>query len=324
MKIFVAGATGAIGRQLVPMLVAGGHTVFAMSRHAASAAITGAVRVPADAFDRDSVLRAIDEARPDVLVIQLTALPGGMNLRHIDRDFALTNRLRTEGTNHLLEAAQRSGVKHVVAQGFAGWPYTQVGSHLRTEEDPLELLHAPAKLRETVTALAYVEKAVRSTGIPGVVLRYGPFYGPGTSIGPGGAVVEAVRHRRVPITSRPTGVWTFCHIEDAAAATVRAIELGATGIFNVVDDTPLPSSEWIPALARAAGAPPPIRLPAWLARWAVGEAGMAMMNGGIGVSNAKARAQLGWRPRFPDVREGFEAVLAPQRVAKPAHRLVHA
>ena len=308
MRIFVAGATGALGRRLVPLLVEGGHQVTGMTRTPGKAAglrAAGAEPVVADALDREAVLRAVTAARPEVVVHQLTALATTTSFRRFDQQFALTNRLRTEGTDHLLEAARAAGARRFVAQSFAGWPFARVGGPVKTEDDPLDP-DPPAQLRRTLEAIRHLEAAVLGAeGIEGVVLRYGGFYGPGTSAGAGGYMLEDLRRGRFPIVGAGTGVWSFIHIDDAAAATVAAIERGAPGIYQIVDDDPAPVSEWLPALADAIGARPPRRVPAWLARLLAGEHAVVLMTEIRGASNAKARRELGWRPVHRSWRQGF-------------------
>jgi nucleoside-diphosphate-sugar epimerase len=309
MKIFVAGATGALGRPLVAQLVKKGHEVSGMTRTESKQDLLrdlGARPVVADALDPDAVARAMAEADPDVIVHQLTAI-GAFNPRRMERDFAPTNRLRTEGTDHLLAAGRAVGIKRFVAQSFAPWPYARTGGPVKTEDDPLDT-EPPAQVRTTLEAIRYLERAV--TGgewTEGIALRYGGFYGPGTSLGlnPVGEQIEMVRARKFPLAGKGTGVWSFIHIEDAAAATVEAIEHGKRGIYNVVDDEPAPVSEWLPELAKAIGAKPPRRVPLWLARIAGGEAAAIMMTELRGSSNTKAKRELGWQPRYPSWREGF-------------------
>lgn len=265
----------------------------------------GAEPAVADALDPDAVMKAVSEARPEVLIHQLTAIPDGVDLRHFDRDFALTDRLRTEGTRHLVAAATEAGARRLVAQGFAGWGYAREGGPIKTEADPLDP-DPPAVFRRTLDALRELEAAVLGArDLAGIVLRYGWFYGPGTSIGEGGSVVEAVRRRRMPIVGKGSGVWSFVHIDDVAAATVAAVERGAPGVYNVAADDPAPVAEWLPALAEAVGARPPRRVPVWLARLLVGAAGVALMTENRGISSAKAKLELGWTPAWPSWREGF-------------------
>jgi 2-alkyl-3-oxoalkanoate reductase len=308
MRIFVAGATGALGRRLVSLLVEGGHQVTGMTRTAGKAAglrAAGAEPAVAEALDRDAVLRAVLAARPEVVVHQLTALAGMTSFRRIDQEFALTNRLRTEGTDHLLAAARAAGAGRFVAQSFAGWPFARVGGPVKTEDDPLDP-DPPARLRQTLDAIRHLESAVLGAeGIEGVVLRYGGFYGPGTSAGEGGSMLDDLRRRRLPLVGAGTGVWSFVHIDDAATATVAAIERGAPGIYQIVDDDPAPVSAWLPVLAAAVGARPPRRIPAWVARLAGGAHGVVLMTEARGAANAKARRELGWRPAWPSWRQGF-------------------
>jgi nucleoside-diphosphate-sugar epimerase len=310
MKIFIAGATGALGKQLVPQLVANGHEVMGMTRSEAKSDLVrnrGARPVVADALDREAVARAVAEAEPDVIVHQLTALSGSPDMRHPDRFFAPTNRLRTEGTDNLLAAARAVGARRFVAQSFAGWPFARTNGPVKSETDPLDP-SPPDGLRATHDAIRHLEDAVTGADwVEGVVLRYGGFYGPGTSVSadPGAEISKGIRKRRFPILGNGGGVWSFIHIEDAASATVAAIEHGRPGIYNVVDDDPAPVREWIPALASALGAKPPRRLPRWLGRVAAGEATTVMMTEIRGASNAKAKRELGWQPRYPSWRQGF-------------------
>jgi nucleoside-diphosphate-sugar epimerase len=309
MRVFVAGATGAIGRQLVPRLVRAGHEVHGMTRSASKRALVadmGAVAVVADALDPDRVAEAVARARPDVIVHQLTAIPAGLNLRRFDRDFAPTNRLRTEGTDHLLSAGQAVGVRRFVAQSVAGFgAYARVGGAVKTEEDPLD--PTPAReMRETLAAIRQLEAAVLDARwTEGIVLRYGAFYGPGTSLAPGEEQLELIRRRRFPLVGDGGGVWSFVHVADAADATVAAVEHGARGVYNVVDDDPAPVAEWLPALARELGAGAPLRIPRWLGRLVAGEAGVVMTTDVRGASNAKAGRELGWRPAHPSWRRGL-------------------
>ena len=309
MRVFVAGATGAIGEQLVPRLVAAGHEVHGMTRSESKQAMLeemGAVPVVADALDPDQVAGAVGRASPDVIVHQLTAI-GSLDPRHFDRDFALTNRLRTEGTDHLLSAGQATGAKRFVAQSYGGWPYVRAGGPVKTEEDPLD--PTPAReMRETLAAIRHVEQAVLGARwTEGIVLRYGAFYGPGTSMAPGGEQFELVRRRRFPMLGDGGGVWSFVHIVDAAEATLAAVEHGRRGVYNVVDDDPAPVAEWLPALAKELGAKQPMRVPRLVGRLFAGEAGVVMMTDSRGASNAKAKRELGWRPAHPSWRDGFVA-----------------
>jgi 2-alkyl-3-oxoalkanoate reductase len=310
MKVFVAGASGAIGKQLVPMLVARGHQVTGMTRTPAKADLIrslGARPVVADALDPEAVAQAVAEAEPEVVVHQLTAIDASSMGRSIDKAFTLTNRLRTEGLDHLLAAAQAVGARRFVAQSFAGWPFERTGGPIKTEEDPLDT-SPPKPVRQTSAAIRYLEGAVTGAeGFEGLALRYGGFYGPGTSIGldPPGEQVEMVRKRRLPIVGNGAGIWSLIHIEDAAAATVAAVERGDPGVYNIVDDDPVPVSELLPELAAAVGAKPPRHVPRWLGRLVGGEAAVVMMTEIRGASNAKAKRELGWELRYPSWRQGF-------------------
>jgi 2-alkyl-3-oxoalkanoate reductase len=308
MKIFIAGATGAVGRRLIPALIQLGHQVIGMSRSKDKMKMiraSGATPVIADAFDAKALNNALQETKPDVVMHQLTSIPGRLNLRNIGRDFALTNRLRTEGTDHLLAAAKAAGVHRFIAQSFAGWPYARQGGPVKTEEAPLDP-NPPKELRGMLAAIEHSEKVVlESAHLDGVVLRYGAFYGPGTSIAADGAMLEEVRRRRVPIVGRGAGIWSFVHVDDVVAATLLAAERGRPGIYNIVDDDPAPVSDWLPALAKAVGAPPPLRIPAFIARLAIGAHGISLMNEIRGASNAKAKRELSWKPFYPTWRSGF-------------------
>lgn len=307
MNIFVAGATGAIGRQLVPKLVEAGHEVTGMIRTESKRRLVlelGATPVVADALDPDQVADAIARARPDVIVHQLTAI-GALNPRRFDRDFALTNRLRTEGTDHLLAAGRAVGVDRFVAQSFAAWPYERRGGWVKTEEDPFDA-RPPKEMRETQAAIEHLEHAVlEADWTTGIVLRYGGFYGPGTSMAPGGEQAEMIRKGRYPIVGDGAGTFSFIHVADAADATVAAIERGRRGIYNVVDDDPARISEWLPVVAERLGAKPPRHVPRFVGRLFGGEAGAVMMTEVRGASNAKAKRELGWQPRHPTWREAL-------------------
>lgn len=312
MRVFVAGATGAIGKQLVPRLVAAGHEVHGMTRSESKRAMLhelGAVPVVADALDPVQVAEAVGRARPDVIVHQATAFGAvdKIDPRHLDRDLALTNRLRTEGTDHLLSAGQAVGVRRFVAQSITLW-YIRAGGPVKSEEDPLDPT-PPREMREVQAAIRHLEDAVLSARwTEGIVLRYGTFYGPGTSIAPGGEQTEMIRKRRFPLVGDGAAVLSFIHIADAAEATVAAVEHGSRGVYNVVDDDPAPVAEWLPALARTLGAKKPRRVPRFLARLLAGEAAVVMMTELRGASNAKAKRELGWRPAHPSWREGFATV----------------
>jgi nucleoside-diphosphate-sugar epimerase len=308
MRVFVAGATGAIGRQLVPRLVAAGHEVHGMTRSESKQAVLyelGVVPVVADALEADQVAEAVAHARPDVIVHELTAI-GSVDTRHMERDFAQTNRLRTEGTDHLLSAGQAVGVQRFVAQSHIVW-YDRNGAAVKSEEDPID--RAPARqMRANLAAGLHLEEAVLGARwTQGIVLRYGWFYGPGTSLAPGEEQFELVRKRKFPLVGDSGGVWSFIHIADAAEATVAAIERGTRGVYNVVDDDPAPVAEWLPALAQRLGAKKPMRVPRFVGRLFAGEAGAVMMTELRGASNAKAERELSWRPAHASWRQGFAA-----------------
>jgi nucleoside-diphosphate-sugar epimerase len=310
MKVFVAGATGALGGHLIPQLVAHGHEVVGMTRSESkrdALRALGARPAVANALEPDAVARVVGAAEPEVIVHQLTALSGPMDMRHIERYFAMTNRLRTEGTDHLLAAGRAVGTRRFVAQSYAGWPFARTGGPVKSEADPLDP-DPPEGLRPALAAIRHLEGTVTSTeGIEGVVLRYGGFYGPGTSLSsdPDSEISKSVRKRQFPLVGNGDGVWSFVHIADAAAATVAAVEGGEPGIYQVVDDEPAQVRDWLPALASALHAKPPRRLPRWLGRLAAGEAATMMLTEIRGASNEKAKRELGWRLRYPSWRVGF-------------------
>src|SRR6516165_5829816 len=298
MRIFVAGATGAMGKQLVPRLVTAGHQVTGMTRTEAkqnALRALGAEPVIADALDPEQVADVVAQAQPDVIIHQLTAI-ATLDLRHFDRDFALTNRLRTEGTDHLLSAGRAVGVERFVAQSYASWPYARTGGAVKREDDPLD--PTPAReMRESLAAIRHLEAAVTGADwTEGIVLRYGGFYGPGTSMSPGGEQLEMIRKRKFPVVGNGRGMWSFVHI---AEATVLAVEHGQRGIYNVVDDEPAPVAEWLPAMAESIGAPRPWHVPRFVGRLLAGEAGAVMMTETRGASNVKAKRELGWEPPHP-------------------------
>jgi len=319
MKVFIAGGSGALGTPLITQLRAAGHEVVAMTRSPGKTSALerlGAEVAVADAFDRDAVTRAVTLAEPEVLIHQLTALSGVTNYKHFDREFALTNRLRTEGTDNLLAAARGAGVRRFIAQSYGGWPYERTGGMIKTEEAPLDP-NPPAEQRQSLAAIRHLEAAVTAAEeLEGVVMRYGGFYGPGTSVSVDGDIAELVRKRKFPIVGRGTGMWSFAHIEDAASATVAAVDRGAPGIYNVADDDPAQVSAWLPALARELGARPPQRIPAWLGRMIAGEVQFSMMTQIRGISNAKAKREFGWTPRYPSYREGFSSGLGNGQPAR--------
>jgi nucleoside-diphosphate-sugar epimerase len=308
MKVLVAGATGALGRQLVPQLVARGHEVYGMTRTQSKADAVramGATPLVADALDPEAVASAVAESEPEVIVHQLTALSGSIDMRHFDRDFALTNRQRSEGTDHLLAAGRAVGIKRFVAQSYAGWPFARTGGPVKSEDAPLDS-DPPEGLRRALAAIRHLEDAVTGASwTEGVVLRYGGFYGPGTSLAPDGEHLELIRKRGFPIVGGGQGVWSFVHIEDAAEATVAAVEHGSRGIYNVVDDEPAPVAEWLPAIAESVGAKQPRKVPRWLGRLLAGQVATVMMTEVRGASNEKAKRELGWRPGHASWREGL-------------------
>jgi nucleoside-diphosphate-sugar epimerase len=251
------------------------------------------------------MIRVVAEATPEVIIHQMTGLAGMKSLKKFDAEFAATNRLRTEGTDNLLAAARAAGARRVVAQSYGNWNYERTGTTLKTEEDPFDP-DPPANQRQTLRAIEYVERAVTEVdGIEGVALRYGNFYGPGTGISRDGDITAQVRRRGFPIVGDGAGVWSFAHMEDAAAAAVAAAERGAPGVYNICDDDPAPVAVWLPELARAVGAKPPLRVPVWLGRLFVGDVGVSMMTRIRGVSNGKAKQELGWKPRYQSWRDGF-------------------
>jgi nucleoside-diphosphate-sugar epimerase len=313
MRIFVAGAAGALGKQLIPRLFENGHEVTGMTRSESKSPVVeelGATAVVADGLDPEQVASAVAEANPDVIVHELTALSGSPDMRHWDRYFELTNKLRTEATDHLLAAGRAVGVKRFVAQSYAGWPYARSGATIKTEEDALDPNPVPA-MRQSFDAIRYVEDTVTGADwTEGIVLRYGGFYGPGTSLWPGGEILELLHKRKFPLVGDGNGIWSFVRIDDAAAATVAAIENGKRGIYNIVDDSPEPVSEWLPGVAEALGAKPPLHVPRWLGRVLAGEVVAVMMTEVRGASNEKAKRELGWSPEYPSWREGLAEVAA--------------
>jgi 2-alkyl-3-oxoalkanoate reductase len=298
------------------MLTTAGHEVTATTRSPGKASLLrklGATPVIVDGLDADGVLAAVRQARPEVIIHQMTALSSMRSFRRFDREFAITNQLRTAGTDNLLAAAQAAGTRRFIAQSYTGWPNIREGGPVKTEDDPLDP-HPPAAMAETLRAIRHVEQTV--SGFPGgVVLRYGGFYGPGASE----SMLGPVRKRQLPVIGGGTGVWSFCHIEDAATATAAAVTRGAPGIYNIVDDDPAPVADWLPFLASCLGAKPPLRVPARLGRLLAGEAVVSMMTEIRGSSNEKAKRELGWSPRYASWRDGFPLWAG----ASPALRAVH-
>jgi len=305
MRVFVTGATGALGRHLVPGLVAAGHEVTATTRTPGKVAQlreAGAEPVIVDGLDREAVTTAVLAAAPEVIVHEMTALASLRSLRNFDREFAATNELRIRGTDNLLAAAAEAGTRRVIAQSYTGWPNERSGGPVKTEDDPLD----PRPIRSTVQGLAairHVEEAVPAGAPEGIVLRYGGFYGPGASE----PLLDLVRKRQVPVIGGGTGIWSFIEITDAAAATLAAVDRGAPGVYNIVDSDPAPVAEWLPYLAEVAGAKPPLRVPAWIGRLLAGDLVVTQMTTIRGSSNEKARKELGWEPRYASWREGFRA-----------------
>jgi nucleoside-diphosphate-sugar epimerase len=306
VHVFVAGGSGVVGRRLVSQLVARGHRVTATTTSPARLGLLqrlGAEAVVMDGLDPVSVGGAVAAAAPDAIVDEMTAISpthaGKPDLKHMDRFFAATNRLRTEGTDHLLAAAEAAGVSNVVAQSYGSFNGIREGGWVKTEEEPLDL-HEGTPQHAVAEAVRHLEDAVLGAG--GAVLRYGALYGPGAT----DEQVELVRRRRFPLVGRGTGYSSWVHLDDAAGATVLAVEQKATGVFNIVDDEPAPAAEWLPYLAAAVGARPPLRVPTWLARMVAGETAVIMMTEGRGFANSKARRELGWELRYPSWRQGFE------------------
>lgn len=305
MRVFVAGGAGVLGQRLVPQLVARGHEVMATTTDPGKLDLLeslGAEGVVMNGLDAESVHVAVATAQPEVIVHQMTAISGKPDMKHMDRWFAITNRLRTEGTDHLLAAASESGVDHIVAQSYASWNGIREGGWVKTEEDPLDL-HEGSVAYPVMQAVRHVEETVLA--VDGAVLRYGGLYGPGAT----DDQVELVRKRQYPLVGSATGYTSWVHLDDAASATVLAVEKRARGVYNIVDDEPAPASEWLPYLATCAGAKPPMRVPAWLARLLAGEVAVRVMTEGRGFSNAKAKRELGWELRYPSWREGFATAL---------------
>lgn len=311
MRIFVAGATGVIGQQLLPQLVAQGHHVIGTTRSPAKLdrlRALGAEPVILDGLDGAAVGQAVARAEPEVVIHQMTTLTGANlgNLRRWDREFAATNQLRSAGTDHLLAAAQAAGARRFIAQSYAGWPGDRRGAPVQSEQDPLDP-NPPAGQRESLAAIRHVEQVVpAAAGLDGLVLRYGSLYGYGAS----DEFFDLARQRKVPILGNGAGIWSFVHVSDAASATAAAVEQGGPGLYNVVDDEPATVAEWLPFLAQALGAKPPYRIPAWLGRLVAGDVGISMMTQVRGCANTKAKRELGWQPQWASWRQGFTHGLA--------------
>lgn len=303
MRVFLAGATGAVGKPLLKQLMAAGHAVAATTRSDEKAEHLrrmGATAFVLDGLDGPAIREAVARAEPDAIIHQMTALSAKPDLRHFDSWFAGTNALRTKGTDHLLAAAVSLGVKRFVIQSYTGWNNARDGGLIKTENDPLDPRPAAAQ-RETMAAIHHLEKAVADAPLTGIALRYGNLYGPDAS----DDMVAMIRRRMFPIVGDGAGVWSWLHVDDAATATVAALEHGTAGVYNIVDDEPAPVSEWLPCLARAVGAKPPFRVPFWLGRLAAGEVAARWMTEGRGASNDKAKRDLHFRPAWPTWREGF-------------------
>ena len=308
MKVLVTGASGAIGKQLVPKLVSAGHTVTGITTSPEKREMLrglGAEPVVADVLDAEEIGSVVAAASPEAIIHEATALAGDLDVRHFDRSFAVTNRLRSEGTDNLLAAAVAAGARRFIAQSYGNWNYERDGTRAKREEDRFDPAPPPAQ-RRSLDAIVRLERAVLGApGIEGIALRYGNFYGPGTGLAEDGDVAALVRKRRLPVIGAGTGVWSFVHVDDAATATLAAIDRGASGAYNVADDEPVAVADWLPELARALDAPPPRHVPVWLGRLAAGAVGVSMMTRIRGASNAKAKRELGWRPRYATYREGF-------------------
>ena len=313
MKVFVAGASGAIGRRLVPLLVAGGYEVVGMTRSSKQAGTVramGAEPVVADGLDRASLRQALMRAAPEVVVHQMTGLSTVRSFKDLDEELAPTSRLRTEGTDNLLDAARAAGARRVIAQSYGLWSYIGGGQRPATEEDPLDP-NPPSSMSRTLDAIRHVESVVpRAEAIEGMVLRYGFFYGPGTGFAENGRLCDLVRQRKMPIIGDGRGVWSFVHVDDAAAATMAAIKRGQPGVYNVADDDPAPVAVWLPELAKLLGAERPRHLPTWFGRIVAGESGVYMHNRTRGISNARVKVELGWDPLYVSWRDGFRHGIA--------------
>jgi 2-alkyl-3-oxoalkanoate reductase len=317
MRVFVAGANGAVGKRLVPMLLANGHQVTGTAtseRSAGAIRAQGAEVVVVDGLDAAGIGEAVARAEPDAIIHEMTALSGAPDFRHFDRWFARTNRLRTEGTEHLLAAARASGVSRFVAQSFTGWSNDRTGSWIKTEDDPLDP-HPLKEQTETLAAIRFLERAVLGAPLEGIVVRYGGLYGPGSSE----TLAEILRKRMFPVIGNGAGMVSSTHVDDAASGTLAALERGRRGVYHIVDDEPARSRVFIPAIAEALGAPKPLHIPAWLGRLMAGDVAVTMMTEGRGSSNAKAKRELGWEPIWPSWRDGFRHGLdTPVPLTRPA------
>lgn len=297
-----------MGRHLLPILVENKHDVIALIHTPEKGRIVeelGARPIIADVFKKDELLKAIQNTKPEIVIHQLTALTGTGNFKKFDKEFALTNRFRTEVLDTMLEAARNSGARRFIAQSFCGWPYERKGGPVKTEADPLDP-EPPKSFSQSLAAIRHLEQAVTTAkNIEGFVLRYGIFYGPGTGFSKDGAIVETVRNRKLPIVGNGDGTWSFVHMKDVAMATLATITNGFPGIYNIVDDEPAPVKTWLPYLAEAVHAKAPRKLPVWLARFFIGDGGVSMMTKIRGASNQKAKKELGWQPIYKSWRQGF-------------------
>jgi nucleoside-diphosphate-sugar epimerase len=324
MKVFVAGATGVVGRRLVPLLVAAGYEVSGSTRSPEKAGWlrdVGAGAIVVDALDRTAVMQALIQARPEVVIHEMTGLTGAKSFKKFDDEFALTNRLRTDGTDYLLEAARAAGARRFIAQSYGNWNYERSGSSAKTEDDPFDP-DPPANQRKTLEAIVYLEQAVTGArDIEGIALRHANHYGPCTGFALDGDLVKLVRTRKLAVIGDGTGVWSFIHVDDLAQATIAAIERAKPGAaYNIADDEPVPAATWIPGLAEAVGAKPPRRVPVWLGKLAAGEVGVSMMTRIRGASNAKAKRELGWHPYYRTWRDGFRTGLGNVPIPAPMVR----
>ena len=316
MRVLVAGATGVVGKQLVPQLIAAGHQVTATTRSPGKAnglRAAGADVAVVDGLDAVGVGEAVASAEPEVVIHQMTSL-SDFDLRHIDRTFAMTNELRTTGLDNLMAAAQAAGARRMIVQSCSGWPNIRTGGPVKTEDDPLDP-DPPQAMRPTLDGIRYLERAVVSSPMEGVVLRYGSLYGPGAT----DLFVEMIKRRKVPVIGNGAGIWSFIHVQDAASAAVAALDRG-DGVYNIVDDEPAAVSEWLPVLSAAVGAKKPFRVPVWLGRLAAGEAAVSMMTQVRGSSNAKAKRELPWELAWATWRDGFTRGLHAVADRDPASR----
>jgi 2-alkyl-3-oxoalkanoate reductase len=305
MRVFVAGATGVVGQYLVPQLVAAGHEVTGTTRSPVKAGQlkgAGATPVIVDGLDRQAVLDAVQAAQPEVIVHQMTSLASMRSFRNFDSEFAVTSELRSKGTDYLLEAARQAGTRRLIAQSFVGWTNARTGSPVKSEADPLDPDPVPST-RKTMAAIRHLEEVVPRAVPEGLVLRYGYFYGHGAS----DSMLDVVRKRQMPVIGGGAGIWSFCEVTDAAAAAAAAVDRGAPGIYNVVDDDPAPVREWLPYLAQCLGVKPPMRAPSWLGALLAGKLVVMMMTEARGAANEKAKRELGWAPGYASWREGFPA-----------------